>query len=58
MQRDSSKWFPIEDALENLDQWSNTFKKFQQRLEKYFARSEARTAAYNGSIPVFSVCHN
>ena len=34
-------------ALETVCQWSNILKSFQQRLSPYFARSEARQAAFN-----------
>jgi SRSO17 transposase len=34
-------------ALETVCQWSNTLKSFQQRLSPYFARCEARQAAFN-----------
>ena len=34
-------------ALETVYEWSNTLKGFQQRLSPYFARSEARQAAFN-----------
>ena len=34
-------------ALETVCHWSNTLKSFQQRLSPYFARCEARQAAFN-----------
>ena len=42
-----SQAFLTEQALETVCQWSNILKSFQQRLSPYFARSEARQAAFN-----------
>ncbi|WP_181824199.1 hypothetical protein [Chroococcidiopsis thermalis] len=42
---DTSNVFLTGVALEALAQWSSTLKAFQQKLEKHFARSEARKAA-------------
>jgi SRSO17 transposase len=44
---DSSQLFLTGRALETVCQWSNTLKSFQQRLNPYFARCEARQAAFN-----------
>lgn len=35
------------EALESLSQWSHSLKCFQTRIGKYFARSEARLAAWD-----------
>lgn len=42
-----SQLFLTGNALETVCQWSNTLKLFQQRLSPYFARCEARQAAFN-----------
>lgn len=42
-----SQAFLTGQALETVCQWSNILKSFQQRLSPYFARSEARQAAFN-----------
>jgi len=34
-------------ALEELWRWEDSLKSFQQRLGKYYARSEARLAAFD-----------
>lgn len=39
--------FPNGAALEALCLWSDSLKSFEQRLEKYYARSEARLAAFD-----------
>ncbi|MBD1867197.1 hypothetical protein H6F95_07755 [Cyanobacteria bacterium FACHB-471] len=44
---DPSQLFLTGSALETVCQWSNTLKSFQQRLSPYFARCEARQAAFN-----------
>jgi len=44
---DSYSVFLTGQALETVYEWSNTLKRFQQRLSPYFARSEARQAAFN-----------
>jgi SRSO17 transposase len=44
---DSTNLFPTGTALETIAEWSNLLKSFQQRLGPYFARSEARQAAFN-----------
>jgi len=44
---DSRNSFPSGTALETLAEWSHLLKSFQQRLGFYFARSEARQAAFN-----------
>jgi SRSO17 transposase len=44
---DITNLFPTGTALETLSQWSNLLKSFQHRLGSYFARSEARQAAFN-----------
>ena len=44
---DSYPVFLTGQALETVYEWSNTLKRFQQRLSPYFARSEARQAAFN-----------
>lgn len=44
---DPSQSFLTGNALETVCQWSNTLKSFQQRLSPYFARAEARQAAFN-----------
>jgi SRSO17 transposase len=44
---DITNLFPTGPALETLAQWSHLLKSFQQRLGSYFARSEARQAAFN-----------
>lgn len=44
---DSSQLFLTGNALETVCQWSNTLKSFQQHLSPYFARCEARQAAFN-----------
>ena len=44
---DPSQLFLTGSALETVCHWSNTLKSFQQRLSPYFARSEARQAAFN-----------
>ena len=41
------KLFPSGQALEALSLWSDCLKSFQQRLGKYYARSEARQAAFD-----------
>ena len=42
-----SQAFLTGQALETVCQWSNILKSFQQRLSPYFARAEARQAAFN-----------
>ena len=42
-----SQAFLTGQALETVCQWSNILKSFQQRLSPYFARTEARQAAFN-----------
>ncbi|NJR39237.1 MAG: IS701 family transposase [Leptolyngbyaceae cyanobacterium CSU_1_4] len=44
---DSSQLFVTGSALETISQWSSILKSFQQRLSPYFARCEARQAAFN-----------
>lgn len=44
---DSYPVFLTGQALETVYEWSNTLKGFQQRLSPYFARQEARQAAFN-----------
>jgi len=44
---DPFQLFLTGNALETVCQWSNTLKSFQQRLSPYFARCEARQAAFN-----------
>ncbi len=44
---DPSQLFLTGSALETVCQWSNILKSFQQRLSPYFARCEARQAAFN-----------
>ena len=39
--------FPNGQALEALCVWSDNLKSFQQRIGKYFARSEAKKAAFD-----------
>ncbi|CAA9583846.1 hypothetical protein AVDCRST_MAG81-3446 [uncultured Synechococcales cyanobacterium] len=39
--------FPNGQALEALCAWSDNLKSFQQRIGKYFARSEAKGAAFD-----------
>ena len=39
--------FPNGQALEALCAWSDHLKSFQQRIGKYFARSEAKGAAFD-----------
>jgi len=39
--------FPSGQALETLSVWSDYLKSFQQRVGKYFARSEAKGAAFD-----------
>ncbi|CAA9307108.1 hypothetical protein AVDCRST_MAG94-738 [uncultured Leptolyngbya sp.] len=39
--------FPNRQALEALCAWSDHLKSFQQRIGKYFARSEAKGAAFD-----------
>lgn len=39
--------FPSGQALEALCAWSDNLKSFQQRIGKYFARSEAKGAAFD-----------
>jgi len=39
--------FPSGQALEALCAWSDNLKSFQQRIGKYFARSEAKEALYS-----------
>ena len=39
--------FPNGQALEALCVWSDNLKSFQQRIGKYFARSEAKGAAFD-----------
>jgi hypothetical protein len=40
-------YFPSGQALEALCAWSDSLKSFQQRIGKYFARSEATGAAFD-----------
>ena len=44
---DITNLFPTATALETLSEWTNLLKSFQHRLGSYFARSEARQAAFN-----------
>ncbi len=44
---DITNLFSTGPELETLAEWSNLLKSFQQRLGAYFARSEARQAAFN-----------
>jgi len=44
---DPSQVFLSGQALETVYEWSNALKSFQQRLSPYFARCEARQAAFN-----------
>ena len=44
---DPSQLFLTGNVLETVYQWSNILKSFQQRLSPYFARQEARQAAFN-----------
>lgn len=39
--------FPKGQTLEALCAWSDNLKSFQQRIGKYFARSEAKGAAFD-----------
>ena len=39
--------FPSGQVLEALCAWSDNLKSFQQRISKYFARSEAKGAAFD-----------
>jgi hypothetical protein len=39
--------FPSGQVLEALCAWSDNLKSFQQRIGKYFARSEAKGAAFD-----------
>ena len=39
--------FPSGQVLEALCVWSDNLKSFQQRIGKYFARSEAKGAAFD-----------
>lgn len=39
--------FPNGQALEALCAWSDNLKSIQQRIGKYFARSEAKGAAFD-----------
>ena len=39
--------FPNGQALEALCVWSDNLKSFQQRIGKYFARPEAKKAAFD-----------
>lgn len=39
--------FPSGQVLEALCAWSDHLKSFQQRIGKYFARSEAKGAAFD-----------
>jgi len=41
------KLFPSRQAVEALCAWSDSLKSFQGRIGKYFARSEAKTAAFD-----------
>lgn len=45
--QESLNLFPSGAALEALSQWSDCLKNFQHRIGKYFARSEARSAAFD-----------
>ena len=50
MNRISTDSYPVfltGSALDTICHWSNTLKSFQQRLSPYFARCEARQAAFN-----------
>lgn len=44
---DPSQLFLTGNALETVCQWSHILKSFQQRLSPYFARCEARQAAFH-----------
>ena len=45
--QESLNLFPSGQALEALCAWSDNLKSFQQRIGKYFARSEAKGAAFD-----------
>lgn len=45
--QESLNLFPSGSALEALSQWSDCLKTFQLRIGKYFARLEARQAAFD-----------
>ena len=47
MGQETFNLFPNEQAWETICQWSNSLKQLQQRLEKYYKRSEARQAAFD-----------
>ena len=47
MGQETLNLFPNEQALEAICQWSNSLKLLQQRLGKYYKRSEARVAAFD-----------
>jgi len=46
-QPEEFKLFPSGQALEALCVWSDSLKSFQGRIGKYFARSEAKAAAFD-----------
>lgn len=47
MMQEEFNLFPNGAALEALCLWSDSLKSFEQRLGKYYARSEARLAAFD-----------
>lgn len=47
MKQKSQNLFPNGEELEDLCQWSNSLKSFQQCLGKHFSRSESRGAAFD-----------
>ena len=47
MGQETLNLFPNEQVLEAICQWSNSLKLLQQRLGKYYKRSEARAAAFD-----------
>ena len=47
MGQETLNLFPNEQVLEAICQWSNSLKQLQQRLGKYYKRSETRVAAFD-----------
>lgn len=47
MGRETFKLFPNEQTLEEICEWSSSMKQLQQRLGRYYKRSEARGAAFD-----------
>ena len=47
MGQETLNLFPNEQVLEAICQWSNSLKHLQQRLGKYYKRSEAKVAAFD-----------